>query len=171
MGKTDLDGARAQLAAIARLDRMLEANGLAYWLFGGWAVDFHVGALTRAHGDIDVAVWSHDRERVAALLDEDAWRHAAEPGEDGYTCYERDAIRIDVAFLARDESGRVYTPLRAGRGEWPRDSFGNDRLELLGVRARVISLAALVAEKSVVHDDPQTIAKDRADLTALQRHK
>jgi hypothetical protein len=27
-----------------------------YWLFGGWAVDFHAGRVTRDHADIDLAV-------------------------------------------------------------------------------------------------------------------
>lgn len=63
--------------------------------------------------------------------------------------------------------GRVYTPLRDGRAEWPNETFGDDVAELMGIRARVISLRALVADKSVVREDPATAAKDRADLLSL----
>ena len=44
-----------QLSDIAEFARLFEDAALDYWLFGGWAVDFHVGEVTRAHGDIDRA--------------------------------------------------------------------------------------------------------------------
>ena len=43
-----------QLEALDRLHRLFEAEHLEYWLFGGWAVDFHAGAVTRPHGDLNV---------------------------------------------------------------------------------------------------------------------
>ena len=32
--------AAEQLAALARIHELLDGQGLEYWLFGGWAVDF-----------------------------------------------------------------------------------------------------------------------------------
>src|SRR5438094_471562 len=119
-----------QLAALAELDQLLSLDGIHYWLFGGWAVDFHAGRVTREHADIDVAVWLDDRVRVAALLVDCAWVHRPEAGEDGYTCYERHGVRLEVAFLARAEDGHIYTPLRNGRGEWPAGSFGDEVRQL-----------------------------------------
>ena len=156
-----------QLAALARIDDLLGRHGIEYWLFGGWAVDFHASSVTRAHDDIDIAVWVDDRKRIAGLLTADGWRHAPEASEDGYTGYERDSVRLEVAFLARDESEEVYTPLRDGRASWPTAAFGNDAAELKGVRARVISLGALKTDKSEAHADPRVAAKDRADLATL----
>jgi hypothetical protein len=46
-----------QLAAVASLDELLGREALDYWLFGGWAVDFHAEEVTRAHDDVDIAVW------------------------------------------------------------------------------------------------------------------
>jgi hypothetical protein len=156
-----------QLAVLAELHHLLQSHGIAYWLFGGWAVDFYAGRVTRAHGDLDIAVWYDDRGRLAALLKRQGWAHRPRAGEDGYTGYERGAVGLEVAFLARDEQGRVYTPLRDGRGEWPNETFGDDVAELMGVRARVIGLGALIADKSVIREDPATAAKDRADLLSL----
>ena len=51
-----MDANVAQLLSIAAIGDALESAGLDYWLFGGWAVDFHVGRVTRPHGDIDLAV-------------------------------------------------------------------------------------------------------------------
>jgi hypothetical protein len=157
----------AQLAALASIQELLGTRGIEYWLFGGWAVDFHAGRVTRAHDDLDLVVWSEDHERVAALLATDGWSHAPEEGEDGYTGYARGDVRLELAFLARDANGVTSTPLREGRGTWPEGSFGDDVAELRGVRARVISLDALKADKSTVHGDPGVAAKDRADLCTL----
>ena len=156
-----------QLAALAELHALLAGHGISYWLFGGWAVDFHAGRVTREHGDIDIAVWAADHGRLSALLGSRAWMHRPEAGEDGYTGYERDGVRLEVAFLARDGRGCVHTPLRDGRAEWPDGAFGDDRVALQGVAARVIGRGALVAEKSATRADPVTAAKDRADLATL----
>jgi lincosamide nucleotidyltransferase A/C/D/E len=156
-----------QLAALAELDALLAEHGISYWLFGGWAVDFHAGRVTREHGDIDIAVWAVDHGRLTALLGSRTWIHRPELGEDGYTGYERGGVRLEVAYLASDERGHVYTPLQDGRAEWPDGAFGDDRVALQGVPARVIGRGALVAEKSATRDDPVTAAKDRADLAAL----
>lgn len=156
-----------QLATLAELDALLTTHGISYWLFGGWAVDFHAGRVTRAHGDIDIAVWAADHGRLIALLEHHAWKHRPEEGEDGYTGYERGHVRLEVAFLATDEHGRVYTPLRDARADWPDGAFGDDRATLHGVAARVLGRAALVAEKSATRADPVTAARDRADLATL----
>lgn len=37
----------AATAAIASLDTSLQERDIEYWLFGGWAVDFWVGSVTR----------------------------------------------------------------------------------------------------------------------------
>src|SRR5690349_25047646 len=122
-----------QLAAFAELHQLLQSHDIVYWLFGGWAVDFHAGHLSRAHGDIDIAVWYDDRVRLAVLLERQGWAHSPQAGEDGYTSYERGVVKLEVAFLARDDQGFIYTPLREGRGEWPNDTFGDDVVELMDV--------------------------------------
>lgn len=73
-----------QLAALAELDPLLQSHGLGYWLFGGWAVDFHAGRVTRAHGDLDIAVWYDGRVRLAELLKRQGWVHSPRAGEDGW---------------------------------------------------------------------------------------
>jgi hypothetical protein len=49
-----------QLQLLSSIDGLLERAGIAYWLFGGWAVDFYAGSITRAHDDVDIAVWLED---------------------------------------------------------------------------------------------------------------
>jgi hypothetical protein len=157
-----------QLAALADVARSLEAAGLDYWLFGGWAVDFYAGAVTRPHADLDLAVWLDDLPRIAELLEASGWRHAPEPDEDGGTGYERDGARLELTFLARD-GDLVFTPLRDGRAAWPDDTFGDDTGQLEGVRARLIAFDSLLRGKSSPRDDPAEAAKDRADLGRLEK--
>src|SRR3954452_18521691 len=64
-----------QLAALDRLHRCFEAEGVEYWLLGGWAVDFHVGTVTPAHSDLDLAIWMPDLPRVATLPRREGWAH------------------------------------------------------------------------------------------------
>jgi dihydrofolate reductase len=160
--------ASAQLEALADVDHAFHDEGIAYWLLGGWAVDFHVGSVTRAHDDVDIAVWLQDLPRIAELLAGDGWAHAPEPDEDGGTGYERAGVRLELTYLERDADS-VYTPLRRGRGRWAEDALAEDVRELLGTRARIVSQASLVRTKSSVRDDPEDAAKDRADTDVLTR--
>ena len=160
---------REQLSALAQTYELFARSGVDYWLFGGWAVDFHAGSITRPHDDIDVAVWLDDHDRIARLLGVEGWKHAPEADEDGGTGYERDAVRLELTFLVTGEGGEVYIPLRAGRLLWSDEPISAELAELSGVRARVLGLAALKRSKARFRDDPAEAAKDRADFATLSQ--
>jgi predicted DNA-binding protein (MmcQ/YjbR family) len=166
--QVDRGGTAAQLEAIAWLHAALTERGLDHWLFGGWAVDLHLGRVTREHDDVDLAVWRSDLDEIEGLLLGAGWVRREGADADGYTAYTRGAVRLELAFLARDGSGVVHTPLQEGRGEWPTGSFGTDEGEVEGVRARVVGRASLEADKSLPRDDAVAAAKDRADVAALE---
>jgi hypothetical protein len=44
-----------------------------WFVAGGWAVDLHLGRVTRAHGDVDVAVYRRDQAAVHAFLAARGW--------------------------------------------------------------------------------------------------
>jgi hypothetical protein len=140
--------AKRQLAALAETTLLLDGRGFDYWLFGGWAVDFHVGRVTREHSDIDLAVWLHEAEAVASLLRAHGWQHKPGPEEDGGTGYERGGVRLELTFIVSDGEGRVMVPLRNGPVAWSEEPLGSDARDLLGVSARVIAPALLEAGKS-----------------------
>jgi hypothetical protein len=165
----ELQSARQQLSALARTHELLTRSGIDYWLFGGWAVDFHVGSITRVHDDIDVAVWLDDRDRIARLLEAEGWNHAPEPDEDGGTGYERGGVRLELTFLVPGDAGEVFIPLRAGRVLWSDEPLSSDVAELSGARARLLGLAELRRGKSRPRDDPVEAAKDRADFATLSQ--
>jgi hypothetical protein len=159
-----------QVAVIGGLYELFEQRGIDAWLFGGWAVDFRAGRVTRTHDDIDVAIWQADVGSVDGLLREHGWERNVQPGEDGYAAYRKGEVNLDVAFLARSADGVVYTPLVQGRGEWGVGAFDDPTVvELLGVRARVVSIDSLLADKSEHRDDESADRKDRADVAVLSR--
>jgi|SRR5215207_672746 len=160
-----------QLDALDGLHQDFETEGIEYWLFGGWAVDFHAGTITRQHGDLDLAIWLDDFERVATLLDGDRWVHAPDGSGPGSTAFDRGAVRLELAFLQRDDvHDEPYTAIDDGRrAAWPTGAFGQDIRTLEGVRARVIGLAALREEKTGSRDDPAAEARDREDRATLER--
>ena len=156
-----------QLGALADVAARMDEAGISYWLFGGWAVDFYAGRLTRPHFDVDLAVWLDELPRIAAFLERTGWTHAPDPEGEGGTGYERDGVRLELTFLVRRGSGGVVTPLRDREAAWPDGAFGNDVRELRGVHARLVSLDALTTGKSSPRDDPVDAAKDRADFDVL----
>jgi hypothetical protein len=158
-----------QLAALADVGEVLDRGGFEYWLFGGWAVDFHVGTVTREHEDIDLAVWLHDAAAVESLLQAHGWQHSPQPGEDGGTGYERGAVRVELTYLVTDEEDRISLPLRDQNVLWSEKPLGNEVRELHSVRARVIPLELLRTGKSAPRHDPDEAARDRADFEALAR--
>jgi hypothetical protein len=168
MRSTD-EPAAQQLSALARLSELFEEARIANWLFGGWAVDFYAGAVTRAHDDLDMAVWLEDLPRIAKVLEGEGWRHAPLDDEDGGTGYERGTVRLELTFLVRDGDGRIFTPLRNGRAAWAEEALANDMRELRGARSRLVALAPLMRGKSTPRDDPEEAAKDRADFEELSR--
>ncbi|MET0938244.1 MAG: hypothetical protein ABWY51_03355 [Gaiellaceae bacterium] len=158
-----------QLAALARVNDLLGEADIAYWLFGGWAVDFYTGSVTRAHDDLDAAVWLDELPRIAALLETDGWHHAPDEDEDGGTGYEQGTVRLEFTYLVRGDDGRIFTPMRHGQAAWSEEALADDVRELNGVSARLIALAPLMRGKSSPRDDPEEGAKDRADFRELSR--
>src|SRR3954468_10710754 len=120
------DRSADQLDALNCLHRLFEEASIEYWVFGGWAVDLHVGAVTRPHGDLDLAIWQADYPRAGELLAADGWGHAPQPGEDGSIGSARSSVRLELAFLARDDGGTAYTPIRHGRAAWADGAFEDD---------------------------------------------
>ena len=138
-------GSAGQLSALREVTAQLDREQIAYWLFGGWGVDFHAGRITRLHDDVDLAVWLEDVRRIVELLVGSGWSHAPEPDEDGGTGYERDGARLELTYLVRRPDGRVVIPLRDFEAVWRDGAFGDERRSFEGVSARVVDVAACAA--------------------------
>ncbi len=158
---------QAQIAALGDLAGRLDRSSIQYWLFGGWAVDFYAGRVTRVHDDIDLAIWLPDLARIRLLLEGASWRHAPDDDEDGGTAFESDSVRLELTYLSKDDSGRIFTPLAEGSAYWSPEAFGNTRRELSGVPVRTLEFAALRSSKATARPEPEDAAKDYADSHVL----
>jgi Aminoglycoside-2''-adenylyltransferase len=163
------DGPEDQLAAIASLADALDSRGVEYWLFGGWAVDFWVGEVTRRHDDVDVAAWRHDYDAIKAALETAGWRHTPAPDDLLGTRYRWRSVVVEFTFVETDGDGRVLLPMAEQPVVWSTEPFGDSRRELRGVSSRVVPLALLKAGKSVPREGAADAAKDRADFDSLSR--
>lgn len=156
-----------QLDAIARLGGILEGRGIDHWLFGGWAVDFWVGRVTRPHHDVDVAAWQSDYDAIAEVLTAEGWRHTPAEDEVVGTCYWWDDALVEFTFVVAGDDGRVLIPFEPEPAVWCERPLGNDRRELDGVRCRTIPLSVLRAGKETPRTESADAAKDLADFRVL----
>ena len=99
--------------------------------------------MTRAHDDVDIAVWLEDVPRIGTLLENEGWSHAPEADEDGGTGYAHQDVRLELTYLVSDDAGRPSTPLRDRLVPWADDALADDLCTLEGATARVIALPAL----------------------------
>jgi lincosamide nucleotidyltransferase A/C/D/E len=75
------------------LVRLIEAHGITVWVDGGWGVDALLGAQTRPHRDLDIAISHHDVPGLRAILE-----------SRGFTDVPRDDTR-DSNFVIGDDRG------------------------------------------------------------------
>ena len=158
-----------QLAAISSFGSILDAAGLDYWLFGGWAVDFWVGAVTRPHDDIDVAAWRKDYDAIRDALVDAGWEHTPTENDVVGTRYTLNAAQVEITFVEQNDAGEIVIPIPDAPIVWTTEPFSEWRRTLDGVIGRVIPLALLKDGKSRPRESPQEAAKDRADREALSR--
>lgn len=119
------------------------------WLFGGVAVDFHVGRWTRPHSDIDLVALDPAREGVKENLQEAGFKQTVDLGwHTRWGRFDREIGEIELDFLepARPSTGVLVVcpghPLGAVPGRYemvPRDLDPNRWLTLDGTSFRVCS--------------------------------
>jgi hypothetical protein len=154
----------SQLEGLRDVVAAFDAAGIEHWLFGGWAVDFHVGEMTREHGDIDLGIWLDDMPRIEEALAAGGWVDLLDPDVDGGKAFGRGDVRLELTYLYRDPGGEVYTPLLDGtRGRWTDQALADEVGERDGVRCRVVSLASTIWMKERARNEI-----DRADCEALR---
>jgi aminoglycoside-2''-adenylyltransferase len=159
--------AAEQLAAIANLNGAFTGAGIEYWLFGGWAVDFWVGHVSRDHDDIDAAAWRRDYHSIREALLAAGWQHTPVPNEVVGTRYTWQSSEVEFTFVEPRHGGQVVIPIPEHEIVWTDEPLGENRRSLSGVEASVISLELLRSGKQYPRDAPEEAAKDVADFAAL----
>ena len=161
--------ARRQLDVIATTTTDFVRAGIVHWLIGGWAIDFHLGRVSRNHSDVDVALWVTDREVATRVLTRRGLHLDHSRSREGVELFVGPSDHVEVTYLGLAVDGSVVTP---GFEHWPYQpcSFGDEHRSLRGVRAPVTSVATLLDTKCnwerEVGDPPRP--HDLADIEALR---
>lgn len=157
-----------QLEAIAAVSSL----GMRLWLRGGWAMDFFLGRVTRAHRDVDWFAWSSDAELLAAALTHRGYELLPEPAHDRRLDFVRHGVDLSFALIDRDAAGDVVVAggpwagkrWPAGMLDWPAGRIGD-------LRCPIISPSAQIEIKKMmpvwVPGAPRR-AKDAADIALLE---
>ena len=155
----------AQATAIVDWARRLDAAGIEYWLFGGWAVDYHAGRVTRFHEDVDFVIWTRDHEAVIEMLRAADFAPLRPP-----LAFIRSGVEFEITLIERAQDGAIVTP---GFEDWPWDAgtFGDEVRALNGYPVRVVSVAGLLAVKTgwEAHFGEPPRPQDLADAQLLQQ--
>ncbi|MFD2767302.1 nucleotidyltransferase domain-containing protein [Micromonospora eburnea] len=161
-----------QLGAIREVTELAEQAGVAVWLRGGWAMDFHLGEVSRPHVDVDWYCWRHDASELAALLGGRGWRPDPRMPAETQLDLLRNDVELSFAYLDRDAEGRVVV----GAGPWAGTPLPDGMLDArpghIGpLAAPIISVAAQIEFKEMfpvwMPTRPRR-AKDAADLARLR---
>ncbi|MEV0459335.1 nucleotidyltransferase domain-containing protein [Catellatospora methionotrophica] len=160
-----------QLAAIAEISGAAARDGIALWLRGGWAMDFHLGRITRPHADVDWFCWAADADRLTAVLTELGFTAYGEHDRRLQRDFLRGDVDLGVGLLGRDAAGCATVPAGPHAGtRWPHGMLDGPPGSLGGVTCPVISPQAQIEIKDMM---PVWVPglprrdKDRTDIALL----
>jgi hypothetical protein len=142
--QVEADQREAQLRVLREIAALFASLRVRYWLRGGWAIDFHLGRVTRPHADIDLVVWLRHRRRIVRALTVAGF--ALVHDLDVQTDLRRHDQAISIIYLAHAADGRVIThgiPVWT----WPAASRPDRRVSLGGVAVRAVEPEQLLWEK------------------------
>jgi lincosamide nucleotidyltransferase A/C/D/E len=142
----------------------MEGRGVRVWLDGGWAVDACLGAQTRRHGDLDIAIESRDVPAAVAALRSRGYGPVPRDDTRAWNFVMGDAggREVDFHVIVLDEHGDgVYGPVENGE-RYPAEALtGTGRVG--GREVACITPEWLVA----FHTGYEVDADDWADVSAL----
>src|ERR1044071_9253457 len=110
-------GSRTTVDDVLAVLSLADEAGVRLWIDGGWAVDALIGAQTRDHGDVDVAIESRHLDAFTTALGGSGF---ARVGETGATPWNFLVARpggpvVDVHVIVLDPDGNgVLGPSEAG---------------------------------------------------------
>ena len=158
-----------QFRLIDKVADLLSDAGIVFWLSGGWAVDFHLGRVTRPHSDIDFIVNLDDRSRLRRLLEQDGIVATWVDKAGGVEWFESDGTRIEITYITKSNDASLVTPGYES-WPWPADSFPDEDVTFEGITVRAVSVAGLLDMKSRWEENlgEKPRPHDLADIEVLE---
>jgi hypothetical protein len=163
------DSQQIQLQIIRQVATLLQGVAIPHWLFGGWAIDFQLGEVTRIHDDIEFLIWQRDAPQIASILVQNQY----EPYSGGYleemSIFFKQAQKLEFDHLTQNAQGKVVV---AGRwADWilPQRFFDAPPATLQDITCPVFSVEGLLAIKQGYADHPAGTPLREKDVMDIQR--
>lgn len=172
----DRQRAKRQLRIISDVLAFLSPHAVGIWLRGSWGMDFFLGQVTRDHKDIDWFAWADDTPVIRAVLLERGYQQIPGIPPDVGLDLVKDAMNVQLAWLASDSAGEVVVAGGPYAGErWPEGMLDWEPGQIGSLRCPIISPPAQIEIKEMMPvwvpgfprrpKDAQDVARLRAALS------
>lgn len=158
-----------QLQIIREVTSLLQSAGLPHWLFGGWAIDFQLGEITRAHDDIEFLVWDFDVPQMAALLEQHGYEKYTGGIVEEMAIFFKHEQKLELDFLTHNASGQVVVAGRWSDWWWTQGALDAPPATLAGITCPVISAEGLLAVKQGYANHPAGAPLREKDIIDIQQ--
>jgi hypothetical protein len=162
-----------QLTLIDEVTQTLTRAGVPHWLFGGWAVDFIAGEVTRPHRDIEFAVWASDAEHVSALLAPLDYQLDPAHTSVEMTLFWKHEQIVEFYNHLVNAAGQIVIAGKWSDWAWADAAFDAPMATLHGVTCPIVSAQSILATKEGYAAQPHggpLRDKDIADIARLRKH-
>lgn len=94
-------------ADVIDLYNELQGLGINVWIDGGWGVDALLGAQTREHSDLDIAIQQKDVPALVAFLQKRGYQEVRRDDEWSFVLSDAGGRAVDVHAFVFDAQGSV----------------------------------------------------------------
>jgi hypothetical protein len=160
-----------QLLLIHEVTTCLHAAHIPHWLFGGWAIDFHLGSITRQHDDIEFLMWRTDEQAIATTLLAHEYERYQGGFVDEMAIFFKQGQKVEFDLLTHTATNEVVVDGRWADLSWPAGAFAAPAATFAGITCPIVSAQALLWLKQRYASHPaggSLRPKDRADIQRLQ---
>lgn len=154
---------RLQLAALRDIAHALDESGIVFWLFGGWAVDFAVGKVTRQHDDIDLVLLEDDLDRAIDCLCGRGYTRTSSR-QAHQTNLDRQGLRVQLNIVKILSDGTVVSPGAFSDWPWHPSSLKGSRGSVGGLELRIVSPQSMLETKQGFPQHPSGSPHREKDL-------
>ncbi|MGH7195644.1 MAG: nucleotidyltransferase domain-containing protein [Candidatus Saccharimonadales bacterium] len=93
---------------VIKLVKLFEKNDITVWVDGGWCVDALLGAITRSHSDLDIAVHHQNNTKLCELLGSIGYKQELRKDSSEWMYVMVDGLgkKVDVHVFEYDKDGK-----------------------------------------------------------------
>ncbi|WP_233569807.1 nucleotidyltransferase domain-containing protein [Falsibacillus albus] len=135
-----------QLIKLSEISDLCHSLNINLWLRGGWAIDFLIGRISRAHEDIDLVIWARDKMILEKELDKMGFMRNAV--SERQTDFSKDGVDVQFLYLTQVENGTIF-PLGLPQWVWRADAMPTKLFHLNDISLYVLHPNQLLEEKHV----------------------